>query len=256
MRSRSLGPACLALCFLLGLAGQSKTGLAQTQPESPYYSRTNTFGFLAAYSNDSSHMLLGLAENRKLLNFGAMYSRRLLSNGAVNWQYTAEVLPVALESDPVERISTTLISPPEKEPIPTNTLLPIGPCVPGSGKYTITFNGVAYTYDYSIACSRRWTIGEGMSPIGLQWNFLPRHKLQPILLAHGGYMYSTQPIPVAGAGSFNFTFDAGVGLELYRSRTKSIRVDYRYHHISDHYTTPTNPGIDNGLFTVTYAFGK
>jgi hypothetical protein len=51
-----------------------------------------------------------------------------------------------------------------------------------------------------------------MSPIGFQWNFLPRHKLQPLVLGHGGYMYSTQPVPVPNAGSFNFTFDFGVGL--------------------------------------------
>jgi hypothetical protein len=87
-------------------------------------------------------------------------------------------------------------------------------------------------------------------------NFLPRRKLQPIVLGHGGYMYSTQPIPTTDAGSFNFTFDFGVGFELYRTRTRSIRVDYRYHHISDHYTTTENPGIDNGLFTVAYSFGR
>lgn len=230
--------------------------MAQTAPEQPNYSRVNTFGFLAAYSNDSSHMLLGVAENRRLLNFGAIYSRRLYENRVVNWQYNAEVLPVALESDPVEHISTTLVSPQPTQTIPPVTIIPEGPCKAATGTYSIPFEGVIYKYDYTQTCGRRWTIGEGMSPVGLQWNFLPRRKLQPIVLGHGGYMYSTQPIPVANAGSFNFTFDVGVGLELYQSRTRSIRVDYRYHHISDHYTTEANPGIDSGLFTVAYSFGR
>lgn len=230
--------------------------MAQTAPEQPYYSRVNTFGILAAYSNDSSHMLLGVSENRRLLNFGAIYSRRLFENHVVNWQYNAEVLPVALESDPVEHISTTLVSPPPTQTLPPLTVIPEGACKAATGSYSIPFQGVNYQYDYTLTCSRRWTVGEAMSPVGMQWNFRPRSKLQPIVLGHGGYMYTTQPIPVANAGSFNFTFDVGVGLEFYQSRTRSIRVDYRYHHISDSYTTVANPGIDNGLFTVTYSFGK
>jgi opacity protein-like surface antigen len=90
----------------------------------------------------------------------------------------------------------------------------------------------------------------------MQWNFLPRHTLQPFFTGHGGYMYSTQPIPINIAGSFNFTFDLGAGIELYRSKTRSIRAEYRYHHISNHETAGENPGIDNGLFQITYAFGR
>jgi hypothetical protein len=99
-------------------------------------------------------------------------------------------------------------------------------------------------------------MGEGMSPVGLQWNFRPRRKLQPLLVGHGGYMYSTQPIPIAQGGSFNFTFDLGAGFELYRSHTRSIRGEFRYHHISNHDTAPENPGIDSILYQVTYAFGR
>jgi opacity protein-like surface antigen len=235
----------------------SFTAMAQVQaaPESPYYSRKNTFGFLAEYSNDSSHILLGVAESRKLLNFGGMYSRRLLQNGKVNWQYTAEILPVALESDPVDRYSMTLTAPTNEGPF-TQTVIPVSACQNSSGSQSYTIGGTTYDYTYSNTCSRRWTIGEGISPIGFQWNFLPRRKVQPLLLTHGGYIYSTQPIPTADAGSFNFTFDFGAGLEIFRTRTRSICIDYRYHHLSNHDTANANPGVDNGLFTVTYSFGR
>jgi len=240
----------------LAMAAFAATVTAQTKPENPYYSRVNTFGFLASYSNDSSHILLGLAENRKLLNLGATYSRQLFENHIVNWQYQAEVMPVALESDPVEREVITYTLPAPTPPL-ASTFEPATFCQSGSG--TATFspgNGIIYSYNYVVTCSRRWTIGEGISPVGFAWNFLPRHKLQPLLLAHGGYMYSTQPIPIEEAGSFNFTFDFGAGVELYRTRTRSIRLDYRFHHISDHNTSNQNPGIDNGLFTLTYSFGR
>jgi opacity protein-like surface antigen len=249
------------LCLLLLLASllpasivSTATAFAQTKPPNPYYSRLNTYGFFTAYSNDSSHILLGIVEQRRLLEFGVSYSRRLWQGRVVNWQYNAELLPVALESDPLVTQVETLTS-----PFPgtfTNTYAPIGACHKDSGSYSQTVDGVTYSYTYVNTCSRQWTIGEGMSPVGLQWNFRPRRKVQPFLIGHGGYMYSTRAIPIEGAGNFNFTFDFGAGLEFYRSKTRSIRAEYRYHHISNHDTASQNPGIDNGLFQVTYAFGR
>jgi opacity protein-like surface antigen len=132
----------------------------------------------------------------------------------------------------------------------------MGACHPASGSESGSTSTSSYTYTYVITCSRQWTIGEAMSPIGFEWNFLPRHTKQLFVASHGGYMYSTQPIPLETAGSFNFTFDLGAGLELYRSKNRSIRCEYRYHHISNHNTANANPGIDNGLFQMTYTFGR
>lgn len=75
--------------------------MGQTPPEVPLYSRVNTLGVFGAYSGDSSHMVLGYAQNRKLLDIGVAYNRRLRLGSIVSWQYSAELLPVALESDPV-----------------------------------------------------------------------------------------------------------------------------------------------------------
>ncbi len=230
---------------------------AQKQPDSPFYARRNTFGFFTAYANDSSHMLLGNAENRKLFEVGALYDRRLLLRRVVNWQYSIEVLPVALESDPVTTVTETisLTNPPPGYPsVGTETIQEVNPqaCHPASGSGS--FPGL-YSYTYTSTCSRRWTMGEAMSPIGFQWNFLPRRSIQPFAVGHGGYMFSTQPIPTTSAGAFNFTFDFGGGVEYFLSRSRSIRAEYRYHHTSNAYTAAQNPGIDNGLFQLTWAFG-
>jgi len=244
---------CLALLlsFLV-----TPIAAAQTVPENTPYARVNTFGFIAAYANDSSHMLLGTAERRKLLDFGASYSRRLFMNRLVNWQYSVELLPVALESDPLSR---TIIR--QVTPTVETTILNDGPldtCAPQAFKYSYMGpKNVIYSGTETYFCyGRQWTIGEAFSPIGFQWNFRPRHKLQPFLVGHGGEMYSTRPIPVAEAGSFNFTFDIGGGLELYRTKSSSVRAEYRFHHISNSYTAAENPGIDSGLFQITYAFGR
>jgi hypothetical protein len=112
------------------------------------------------------------------------------------------------------------------------------------------------TFSFVNTCTRRWVLGEGISPIGLQWNFLPRRKLQPVIEGHVGYMYSAHAIPVNDAGSFNFTFDVGAGFELYRSQTRSFRVEYRYHHISNDETATANPGVDNGVLQLSWVFGR
>lgn len=231
---------------------------AQSKVESPYYARVNTFGVFGAYSGDSSHMLLGDAENRKLLDFGVSYGRKLVLGRIVNWQYNGELLPVALESDPLVHDVTNQTAPAAGTTVINTTQAAACVATSGSYNYVIPYTGgsTTFTGTYTQTCERKWTIGEGMSPVGFQWNFLPRNKLQPFFIGHGGYMYSTQTIPVTDAGSFNFTFDLGAGFELYRSKTRSIRAEYRYHHISNHGTATENPGIDNGLFQVTYAFGR
>lgn len=221
--------------------------------------RTQTFGLFFAYSNDSSHILLGYAENRKLLNIGATYGRRIWAGKVVNWQYHGEIMPVALESDPVDVSLITETSSAGGIPISyTQQSEPVTHCVPGPYVpfQPIVFNGITYTATGTITCSRRWTIGEGMMPVGFQWNFIPHHRIQPYLVGHGGYMYSSHSIPVQDAGHFNFAFDFGAGLEIFRNSKRSLRLDYRYHHISNHNTAPYNPGIDNGLAEITYCFGR
>ena len=200
-------------------------------------------------------MLLGEAENRKLINIGASYGRRLLISHIVDWQYNAEILPVSLESDPLSQYVVQ-----ETSPANATVISPGGApafCSPFTNSYSYTVEGVTYAGTESFSCiGRRWTIGTAMSPVGFKWNFLPARKMQPFFIGHGGYMYTTQPIPISTAGSFNFTFDIGAGLEFYRSPTRSLRAEYRYHHISNHDTALSNPGIDNGLFQVTYVFGR
>lgn len=222
---------------------------AFAQGEDKPYARNNSFGVLTAYSPNSSHILLGYAQNRELVDIGLSYSRRLLLNDVVNWQFDAELLPVALDSDPVMVTTTTVDF--GNPPVPftfTQSEPTVIPCQPSSG------SGPNVTY-VSI-CTRRWVPGLAFSPVGMQWNVLPTRKLQMIVEGHGGYMYSSQPIPVNLSGSFNFTFDVGAGIELYRTHSRSYRLEYRYHHISNHETANENPGIDNGVIQVSWQFGR
>ena len=253
LTTRLLLLRCLpAVLFVSSIAAAQK----EAPPEAPFYARTNSFGFFFAYSNDSSHILMGQAEQRKILNIGASYSRKLFLNRIVNWQYDGEILPIALESDPLTKFVNTQTSPIQQ----TYTTIyspQMTTCAPITSSYGYTSNGILYQGTTTESCySRQWTIGQAISPIGMRWNFRPTHRLQPFLAGHGGYMYSTHPIPIFNAGSFNFTFDVGAGIEWYRTPHQSLRFEYRFHHISNANTAQTNPGIDNGLFQVSYVFGR
>ncbi len=252
----------LLLLFALSLALRPGHLSSQAVTEQPTFSRRNTLGVSVEGSNNSSHILLGEARNRKLLNLGLSYSHRILLRPSVDLEYLTELRPVVFESDPVVSIVYTAIG------VPNNSLTfrQAALCKPFIFQSSGTEpSGNPYSNTVTGTCGQRqFTIGAGWSPLGLKLNLLPRRRLQPVLTALGGYMFSAQAIPVSLAGNFNYTFSVGAGLELFRSRpdpaarfgTRSLRAEYRYHHISNGSTAPENPGIDNGLFQLTYSFGR
>jgi hypothetical protein len=250
---RSFRPAAVLCLVLVLLAFASCTS---AQPESEPYVRKNSFGILFAYSNDSSHILFGEAEQRKLINIGVSYSRKLIAGRIVNFQLDAELLPVALESDPLTRYVTVWTSP-KPDTFVLDGQPPITKCDAVTTPFSYIVDGVTYSGTSTHSChGRQWAMGAAMAPAGLQWNFLPHNRLQPFIVSHGGYMFSAHEIPVYGAGSFNFTVDAGGGIEYFRTHGQSIRAQWRYHHTSNHDTANFNPGIDSGLFQVSYVFGR
>lgn len=246
----------LALFFLLILARPAHSAAQETHPISPYYARTNTFGIFVGFSGNSRHILLGEAEKRKLLHLGFSYSRRLMLDNVFNWQYNMEFMPVAMVADPLTEVVVNQISPtPSTYSYSTGSVVTCGTY---SEAYSVQLNnGFTYSGTETASCAgHKWTMGEAISPLGFNWNFLPRHRVQPLFTMHGGYMFSRHQIPIAGADKFNFTFDGGPGVEIFAGARRSIRVEYRVHHISNKNMATYNPGIDNGVLQVMYCFGR
>jgi hypothetical protein len=226
---------------------------AQTGDSS--YSRLNTFSGFGEYSNDSSHIILGQALNRKIGAIGVQYQRRLIHRRLLDFSYMAEFRPVILESDPTQTITTTITtsSPPVVEQGPAYAVVV---CRPG----TYSINGSGYSDTEVFTCGRRLVYAQGLAPVGFRVNGMTRHKLQPTFSVLGGYMFSPQVVPTNAfgvmSGSFNFTLEFGAGLELYRSARQSMRLEYQVQHFSNGYTAPANPGVDSGFIKFTYAFGR
>lgn len=242
---------CLALVVLIAFPLIARS---QTEPENPYFARLNTFGIFAAYSPDSIPFPDEPAK-RKLVNIGVTYSRRLRLGNIVDWQYSAEVSPVALESDPLSETIVHQTAPADLTET-YNSGAPIS-CTPDTFSWSYTDSeGVTHSGTTSMFChGRQWTMGAAIAPLGFQWNFRPRTRLQPFVDWHGGYMFSNQTIPIIYAGSFNFTLDVGGGVEFYQSTTRSVRAEFRFHHLSNAGTADNNPGVDSALLQVTYGFG-
>jgi opacity protein-like surface antigen len=131
-------------------------------------------------------------------------------------------------------------------------------CIAGQRTFSGTDpnTGVFYSETISTACGRQWTYAQGLSPAGTRINLLPRRRLQPTASFLAGYVLSTKKIPIDTAGAFNFTFEFGAGLEYYQSPSRSISLEYQIQHFSNAHTAVSNPGVDNGLFKLTYNFGR
>jgi len=231
---------CVVIVVLLVL-GVAKGVEAQAKPDGPdVYGAKNTFGVMAEYSNDSSHIVLGAAENVKLGAAGVIYQRRLVANRHFVFSYAAEFRPVILESIPTATITYVYTSPyPETYTVPPYLTTR---CIAGSVPFSGTINGTPptpYAGTMYTRCGRQMNFAQGLSPFGLRVNLRPGHKLQPTISTLEGYILSTKPLPVSTAGSFNFTFDFGVGLEYHLQPRRSVRLEYRLQHYSNDYTAET-----------------
>jgi len=236
------------------------TALSQEVPDA-LYSRLNTFSSFVEYSNDSSRIILGDARNRKIGALGFQYQRRLVNRGLWNFSYAAEMRPGMLESDPTQTDITVQILPVVSAGVYTrDSTHPVLLCRSSNTPYSISINystgPVLNTGNYLIVCGRRTVIEQSFSPAGMRFNLMPRHRLQLTFSSLGGYMFSTQEVPVPTAGSFNYTFEFGAGLEFFRSHNRSVRLEYQMQHYSNKKTANLNPGVDSGFFKLTYAFGR
>jgi hypothetical protein len=92
--------------------------------------------------------------------------------------------------------------------------------------------------------------GFAISPIGLESQIRLTSRWRGYAAGAAGGVWFTRAVPTAQSRAFNYTFEVGGGLLWkYRSR-ESLRVGYKFHHLSNLYSAPDNPGIDGAVFVV------
>lgn len=94
--------------------------------------------------------------------------------------------------------------------------------------------------------------GFAISPIGLEGRVRIFSRWNAYTAGAAGVVWFSRAVPVAYARSFNYTFELGGGM-LWRMRSKdSLRIGYKFHHLSTLYTAPQNPGIDGAVFLLGF----
>lgn len=248
--------ALLAPAFLFAVCLGAQTAHAQNAAEvsaapiaatEPAYSRLNSWGVFAEYGPATHPQFIGVSDDRRVVALGAEYDRRLVWNQSIELDYVVQVRPFLLESDPTlvgvrdASGNQMLITYANPQRVVTVSRAP----------FLLQPQNVMAVNVYG----REWTYAAGANPIGFKLNFRTHHKFQPYLNSNGGFLFSTRDIPVDQTSSFNFDFEFGAGLETYLSATRSVRIGYAFHHISNAYIVSFDPGIDSGLIEVTYSFG-
>lgn len=155
-----------------------------------------------------SFKLKGQTEDRKLFLLSLQYTRTLFATRPLTLKYTAEMVPVALEMQPTQ---VYLIN----------------------GNPLVNTAGTIY--------------GAGASPIGFQGNF-GRKRIQPFANGSVGFLYFNQQVPIIGSSQFNYTITIGMGAQFLRRSGRSFSLGWKYHHLSNNYQAPLNPGIDSSVF--------
>jgi hypothetical protein len=235
MRIKNLAIIFLSLCFLGAFGGSV---LAQE------LSGRQSFGISSTFAPDSSHILIGDAEQRRVWTAGLEYSRRLWGNGSLRLDYEGSVAPFFQERDP------TLVA--EYAIINGNQVI-----APASGLRVVYANndpvgggGFGNTIPlYPIYGSTK-TYAFAMSPIGARISGFSSHRLQPTFSTDLGMLFSSRNLPVDDSASFNYLFSFGPGVEILRGNG-AIRLEYLYRHMSNGNAGYNNPGVDSGVFRLT-----
>jgi|GEM_PF-869637 len=225
--------------------------------QAPSFSFRNptTMSIGGEYSNNSNHLIIGKAYNRRLTGLALTYSLRLAHTRIGDWYYDAELRPLQFLQDPISTTTKT---------VQFGNQAPFGPFPVQSGPIPSRCQSAVITNPDGTSpnsttvqtrvCGTRWTYAGGMSPLGQRINFMPRRRAQPYLLLNAGFLVSPHNIPSDYSSSFNFTFAFGGGIQFNCASGRSWSLDYRIHHLSNRNIGDSNPGIDNQLLRLSYTF--
>jgi hypothetical protein len=242
MHIKRIGALFIYLCFT-GAFSRSATAQELTGRQS--------FGIFSTFAPNSSHILIGDAEKRRVWTVGLEYSRRLWGNDSLRIDYEGSISPFFQERDPTVAGKYAIIN---------------GNIVPISDDYIISYvaNGTRVVYAnndpvgaedfgnnpiYPIYGSTK-TYAFAISPLGARVSGFTSHHLQPTFSTDLGMVFSSRDLPIDDSSSSNYLFSFGPGVQFFHN-SNSIRLEYLYRHMSNANSGNNNPGVDSGVFRLT-----
>jgi hypothetical protein len=98
-----------------------------------------------------------------------------------------------------------------------------------------------------VPSDRGPVVGAGLSPAGLQVSLRAARRLEFYGAGAVGALWFADAVPVREARRFNYTFEWGGGVTYHLGARRAVQVGYKFHHLSNLYTAPANPGVDANL---------
>jgi hypothetical protein len=196
-------PAIVALMTLVAPMKCSAQGAEHTLEKN-----RNEFGVWAASSLGLPAALGGSRDRKIPLLIGLRYGRVLSASRYAAFEYTLDVVPVAVVSGPKGGFSN-----------------PGGVASPGGGR------------DYAF--------GAGIIPVGFKLFLAPQHRVKPYLTVSSGPFYFNKQVPVPDSAQFNFLSTGGGGVEIFISARRAISIEYRVGHLSNAGVGNLNPGFNS-----------
>ena len=109
------------------------------------------------------------------------------------------------------------------------------------------------TYYEKCAASVKNAYGIGLSPVGFEARLLRIGGVGVLADASVGAIVFNRPMPYPDAARFNFNIAVGAGIELPLSRTATVTIGYRLHHLSSGGRGQFNPGL--GAHAISVGWG-
>jgi hypothetical protein len=192
------------------MTGEKPASLPQ-DPDEPYRLKKgdNEFGFWVGFAPAATTAFGGLtdaeADDRKLFLGAFRYGRTLAANDSLALQYTLDAIPIALAAGNITAATTV------------------------GGVTTFT---------------RETTYGGGLTPLGLQLDFMNTSKVHPFVHVNGGGLIFSDPVPLPDSGNFAFVGEAGGGVRIFTSERRAVTLGVRFHHISNGDRSGSNRGLN------------
>jgi hypothetical protein len=240
LRKAALVPLFMGV---LCLSGYGRVGWGQ---EAAAVGGVDRFGFSTTWSPDSSHILIGLAQQRRTWTLGAEYARRLNSSERVRFEYEGSVLPLYEETDPTV-IGTTVTLGTQTFNTPQS---PVRVVAVAHGPVGTATEGPLSAPIYAVF-GRQDTYAWSLAPLGIRASLFPHRHIEPSLALDAGFVVSHRDIPVDNTDRFNYMFAFGPAVEFFVNPKTSWRLEYIYRHLSNAGEGALNPGIDQGVVRVT-----
>ena len=246
---RSLNALVPIFAAWVSLAGWGGAAWGQ-EPGGP--GGLQSFGVSSSFSPDSSHILIGQAEQRRIWTLGVEYTRLLRIRPRFRFDYEASLMPLYEETDPT--VTGTIFTLAGQAVITPQSPVRVVDVAHGPVGEATASNGTLIPI-YAIF-GRQDTYAAAFSPLGARISALPRSRVQPSLALDLGFVVSASDIPVDQSDRFNYMFAFGPGVQLFTDSHTSWRVEYIYRHTSNAHQGYQNPGVDQGVFRLTLSLHR